>query len=188
MERGPVALFGAILAVGLGPALWLGAHFGRFDAVPSRAPVSVDQTHADTAQLIGGSGAGDNETGDGNNTPVRSTPRAYTVPLNSGRSASPSTSAAAATSAAASSGPTSSSTPSASPSQSSDPTGGTGAGSGGGNGSGEHSQPPSPPTASSGDGSGGGGSGGGGSGGGDGGTGTGGTGNGSSDAAAVGQA
>ena len=62
MERGPVALFGAIVAVGLGPALWLGAQFGRFDVAPAGTPVPVSHTHAATSQLEGGgSGAGGRE-------------------------------------------------------------------------------------------------------------------------------
>jgi hypothetical protein len=40
MERGPFALFGAIVAVGLGPALWLGAQFGTV-AVPPTQPTTV---------------------------------------------------------------------------------------------------------------------------------------------------
>jgi hypothetical protein len=40
MERGPLALFGAIVAVGLGPALWLGAQFGSVDLTP-KAPAAV---------------------------------------------------------------------------------------------------------------------------------------------------
>jgi len=40
VDRGPVALFGAIVAVGLGPALWLGAQFGTATAVPAR-PATV---------------------------------------------------------------------------------------------------------------------------------------------------
>ena len=42
MERGPMALFGAIVAVGLGPALWLGAQFGNIAVSPSTPP-AVDR-------------------------------------------------------------------------------------------------------------------------------------------------
>src|SRR3954452_21398231 len=40
MERGPLALFGAIVAVGLGPALWLGAQLGNV-AVSPHTPTNV---------------------------------------------------------------------------------------------------------------------------------------------------
>jgi hypothetical protein len=54
MERGPMALFGAIIAVGLGPAMWLGAQFGVGDATPTTPPaIIVDRVHAP-----GGAGAG----------------------------------------------------------------------------------------------------------------------------------
>lgn len=43
MERGPTALFGAIVAVGLGPALWLGAQFGQAAVLPAPPPaITVD--------------------------------------------------------------------------------------------------------------------------------------------------
>jgi hypothetical protein len=54
MERGPVALFGTIVALGLGPAMWLGAQFGATDITPVRPPaITVDQVPAP-----GGVGAG----------------------------------------------------------------------------------------------------------------------------------
>jgi hypothetical protein len=141
MERGPLALFGAIVAVGLGPALWLGAQFGHFDVAPTPTSVSVNRTHADTAQLLGGTGAGEKETGD--NTSIRTTPRAHIMPLTRSPSPSPSTSSAdpsASASASASDDPSGpSDSPSASPSQSTDPT----------DGGGDDSQPPSPPAADS---------------------------------------
>jgi hypothetical protein len=161
MERGPVALFGAIVAVGLGPALWLGAQFGRFDAPPPRAPASVDQQHSDAAQLMGGSGAGDSETGADNDDPIRTTPRAHVIPLTTSPSASPSTShtgpsaSASAPDDPSGSGP--SDEPSASPSQSTDPSGG---------GGGDNSPPPSPPADGGGNSGPGGGNGSGGTGGG----------------------
>jgi hypothetical protein len=50
MERGPMALFGAIVAVGLGPAMWLGAQFGAMGATPARPPaVSSEQQANGTA-------------------------------------------------------------------------------------------------------------------------------------------
>jgi hypothetical protein len=55
MNRGPMALFGAIVAVGLGPALWLGAQFGVSDVSPTRPPAAtIDQVQAPTG---GGAGA-----------------------------------------------------------------------------------------------------------------------------------
>lgn len=74
MERGPLALFGAIVAVGLGPALWLGAQFGSIQIAPSRPPV-VSEQNSGPEQLLGGSGAGDNPAGTENEV-IRSTPQA----------------------------------------------------------------------------------------------------------------
>jgi hypothetical protein len=54
VERGPMALFGAIIAVGLGPAMWLGAQFG-VEADPTRPPAIV----VDGVQAPGGAGAGE---------------------------------------------------------------------------------------------------------------------------------
>src|SRR5690349_15289877 len=55
MERGPLALFGAIIAVGLGPAMWVGAQFGVTGTTPNpRPPVAV----VDRVQAPGGAGAG----------------------------------------------------------------------------------------------------------------------------------
>ncbi len=54
MQRGPMALFGVIIALGLGPALWLGAQFGASGVAPVRPPaITVDQVPAP-----GGVGAG----------------------------------------------------------------------------------------------------------------------------------
>jgi hypothetical protein len=47
-----MALFGAIIAVGLGPALWLGAQFGELS--PVRPPAAV----VDQVRAPGGEGAG----------------------------------------------------------------------------------------------------------------------------------
>ncbi|MFI1989876.1 hypothetical protein [Actinoplanes sp. NPDC020271] len=60
MERGPTALFGAIVAVGLGPALWLGVQLSADDAPVRKPPATVRQqvpAAAETEQ--GGSGAGE---------------------------------------------------------------------------------------------------------------------------------
>lgn len=54
VERGPMALFGAIIAVGLGPAMWLGAQFGVAPD-PTRPPAIV----VDRVQAPGGAGAGE---------------------------------------------------------------------------------------------------------------------------------
>jgi hypothetical protein len=52
MERGPLALFGAIVAVGLGPAMWLGAQFGHA-GTPDRLPTISEQS-TEQAQEPGG--------------------------------------------------------------------------------------------------------------------------------------
>jgi hypothetical protein len=59
MERGPMALFGAIVAVGLGPAMWLGAQFGAMGTVPSRPPAvsSELQPNSSATQQKGGEAA-----------------------------------------------------------------------------------------------------------------------------------
>jgi uncharacterized membrane protein YgcG len=169
-----MALFGAIVAVGLGPALWLGAQFGRFDVDTSRPPAPVSEQHSSTDQLLGGSGAGDTSTGDDNATVLDTTPRANIQPLTPSPSASPSASSSssarpdgsASPSTSASSDPEQSRYPSASPSESTDPDDPPGDG---GGTSGDPTVPPSPPASGGGDGSGdGSGSGDGGSGGGSG--------------------
>ena len=58
MERGPMALFGAIVAIGLGPAMWLGAQFGETTVTPSRHPAVTVQQNT-SPEPKGGSGAGD---------------------------------------------------------------------------------------------------------------------------------
>ena len=57
MERGPMALFGAIVAIGLGPAMWLGVQFGEVTLSPDRPP-AVTPVQNEVAPR-GGSGAGD---------------------------------------------------------------------------------------------------------------------------------
>ena len=155
MERGPVALFGAIVAVGLGPALWLGAQFGKFDVTPTGPPVPVSRTHDTTTQLMGGSGAGGaDETGD-ESTTVRTKPRAHVMPLTASRSASPaprpSDSSPSVPASAGPSDPAASDTPTASPSPSTDPSDGDGGGTGTGAGS---SASPAPSDGSGGSGGG----------------------------------
>jgi hypothetical protein len=48
-----MALFGAIVAVGIGPALWLGAQFGNLDVSPSRPPTVVSEQNIDKAPGAG---------------------------------------------------------------------------------------------------------------------------------------
>jgi len=84
-HRGPVALFGAIVAIGIGPALWLGAQFGNLDVAPNRPPTVVSEQQADKAP--GGAGAAPEE-------PVAEpTTRTRYVPLSGTPSARPSSSA-----------------------------------------------------------------------------------------------
>jgi hypothetical protein len=64
MERGPLALFGAILAVGVGPALWLGAQLGAVDLAPGQRPAPVDEQFPGVEMDFGGAGAGDLPTGE----------------------------------------------------------------------------------------------------------------------------
>jgi uncharacterized membrane protein YgcG len=147
MDRGPIALFGAIVAVGLGPALWLGAQFGRFDVAPPSPPVPVGRTH-DTTQLMGGTAGGENQTG-ADNAPV-ATARVHVRPARTTRSAKPSSSPTATTPSASPSADDSSS-PSPSPSDSTDPSGNGNGNGGGGGGGGDDSTPPSPPASDGGD-------------------------------------
>jgi hypothetical protein len=94
MDRGPAALFGAIVAVGLGPAMWLGVRLGAADVPPPRAPAVVGEHTAGPEQLVGGSGAGDSPLGA--DPTVRATPRAKVLRLTT--SASPTPSSAKSTS------------------------------------------------------------------------------------------
>lgn len=50
MERGPMALFGAIIAVGLGPALWLGAQFGDGAGAATKPPAVTSEVQANQDQ------------------------------------------------------------------------------------------------------------------------------------------
>jgi len=63
MERGPVALFGAIVAVGLGPALWVGAQIGQVPVAPPLPSTSV--VGGDTARAPGGGAAAVDPVGSG---------------------------------------------------------------------------------------------------------------------------
>src|SRR5690349_18985702 len=60
MERGPMALFGAIIAVGVGPALWLGVQLGAVDAVTRPPSTTVrEELPAAVQNDQGGYGAGE---------------------------------------------------------------------------------------------------------------------------------
>ncbi|MBM2618728.1 hypothetical protein JIG36_24525 [Actinoplanes sp. LDG1-06] len=111
MERGPLALFGAIVAVGVGPALWMGVQLGAMsnEDSPARPPV-VNQQRADKTgqELLGGTGAGEQT----NDSPATE-PRGHVVPLTTSPSAEPSSSASREPSPSATS-------PSAEPSPTSD--------------------------------------------------------------------
>ena len=76
MERGPMALFGAIIAIGLGPAMWLGAQFGQV-TLPERPPAVISEQQQLPAPR-GGSGAGDAPT---DAEAIRTEPKSNTEPL-----------------------------------------------------------------------------------------------------------
>jgi hypothetical protein len=58
-----MALFGAIVVIGLGPAMWLGAQFGAATETADRPPTVTTVQQNGTPS--GGSGAGDAPTGAG---------------------------------------------------------------------------------------------------------------------------
>jgi hypothetical protein len=143
MERGPLALFGAIVAVGLGPAMWLGAQFGSAIDVPAPAAVTSEHGARQQTQDKGG------EAGSAPDTSViiRTTPEANTRPLtpvrrrpgSSGTPEPAGSSSAPASSSASPSPSTSQSTPESGGGQSTptdQPPGGSGQG---------DTQPPTPP-------------------------------------------
>jgi hypothetical protein len=89
MERGPLALFGAIIAVGLGPAMWLGAQFGNATDVPTSPPAVRSEHNPDQNQDKGGA------AGSAPQDPaviVDTTPRANIKPLDDTPTARPSSS------------------------------------------------------------------------------------------------
>jgi hypothetical protein len=88
MERGPVALFGAIVAVGLGPALWLGAQFGNV-TVPTERPPAIISEKAD---LGGEAGSAPQDP----ETTLQTKPRSGIKPLTDRPSPRPSRSASTA--------------------------------------------------------------------------------------------
>ncbi|GIE87957.1 hypothetical protein [Actinoplanes regularis] len=111
MGRGPAWLFGAIVAVGLGPALWLGVQVGAADAPEGKPPVVIRQQVPAAETDQGGSGAGEESDTPG--------PTAgWLLPLSTGTatvSAAPSVATSATSSPTPS--PSSSPTPSAEPSE-----------------------------------------------------------------------
>lgn len=91
MERGPLALFGAIVAVGLGPALWLGVQFGSVEQKPvNNRPEVIQQTPGGT-ELLGGTGAGE-ATSTPDDHEVKTTPRRNGEPITRTPSRKPSVS------------------------------------------------------------------------------------------------
>lgn len=82
-----MALFGAIIAVGLGPAMWLGAQFGEVTLTPERPP-AVTSVRNDVEVPRGGSGAGDAPT---EAEAIRTEPKADTEPLSRTRNVRPAT-------------------------------------------------------------------------------------------------
>lgn len=118
MDRGPAALFGAIVAVGLGPAMWLGVRLGAVETAPVRPPVVSEHT-AGSEQLVGGSGAGDSPVDD---STVKATPRTTVLRLSN----SPAPKAHTRTASPTPSHTTTSPTVSASPSGTGPPTESTG--------------------------------------------------------------
>ncbi|MEV4345764.1 hypothetical protein AB0J83_14935 [Actinoplanes sp. NPDC049596] len=87
MERGPLALFGAIIAVGLGPALWMGVQLGSMPSAPGQPPAVIsDQNKVTTDQLVGGTGAGE-ETSD--SSPVDTAPQSNVLPVDTSPTPSP---------------------------------------------------------------------------------------------------
>ena len=92
MDRGPVALFVSIVAVGLGPALWLGVQFGTVEIAPVRQQPVVSEQRPDGQEVLGGTGAGAAASADGE-TVVRTTPRFDTLPITTSPSPSVSPSA-----------------------------------------------------------------------------------------------
>lgn len=91
MERGPMALFGALVAVGLGPSLWLGAQVGEILSVPT-APPAVTVERDNTA---GEGAAAKDDRASVVRTDVNDRPRTLTnettnrLPRNNSRTKSP---------------------------------------------------------------------------------------------------
>jgi hypothetical protein len=86
MNRGPAALFGAIVAVGLGPAMWLGVRFGSVEIAPTKPPAVVGEHTSGPDRLVGGTGAGDSPLGE--QPEIAGTPHGEVRPLTSSPSPS----------------------------------------------------------------------------------------------------
>ena len=80
MNRGPLALFVSIVAVGLGPALWLGVQFAAVEIAPVRQQPVVSEQQPGGHELLGGAGAGSAANVDGDSV-IRTTPRSDTRPI-----------------------------------------------------------------------------------------------------------
>ncbi|GAA0531179.1 hypothetical protein GCM10010172_09860 [Paractinoplanes ferrugineus] len=102
MNRGPAALSGAIVAVGLGPAMWMGVRLGSVEVAPSKPPAVVGEHTAVPDRLVGGTGA-DRLLGD--EPEVAATPRGRVLPLTGKPSPSSSTAPSASPSATTPSAP-----------------------------------------------------------------------------------
>jgi hypothetical protein len=89
MERGPIALFSAIVAVGLGPALWVGVQFGSVEVEQPEHPPAVSEIDPGGQQYFGGRGAGSDATTD-TGAVVKTAPRANTRVITGSPTRSPS--------------------------------------------------------------------------------------------------
>jgi hypothetical protein len=152
MERGPMALFGAIVAIGLGPAMWAGAQFGSMGDAHTKPPAITSEQQPGSGQTADNGGAA-GAAPDDPSIVLDTRPRANYKPLRPDPSADPSRSASTEPDPdAPSTGPTSTkSTPSDKPTtpptesttEPTDPA--TGGGGGGENGGGGGGVQPSPP-------------------------------------------
>jgi len=118
MERGPAALFGAIVAVGLGPAMWFGVRLGSVEIAPNRPPATVGEQTSEPDRLVGGAGAADNPVGD--TTVIRPKPEADVVRLSASPSPTPSATSSSPISTSPPASPSVSVSPSPTPTE--DPT------------------------------------------------------------------
>jgi hypothetical protein len=120
MDRGPLALFGAIIAVGLGPAMWVGAQFGHAIEVPSAPPaVTSERGPQQKTQDKGGSAGSAPDT----SVIVRTTPEAVIKPLPDATSKPAASRSAAPASSSARPAPSSASPSASSDDESPAPTG-----------------------------------------------------------------
>jgi hypothetical protein len=154
MDRGPMALFGAIVAVGLGPAMWLGAHFSDVGATPSKPP-AVTSEHQAGPSPTQDAGQGAGSAPQDPSIVLDTQPRSNNdKPLRRGSSASPSASPSAKPGPSTSPsdgtvGPDPSDEQSTPPTESTtDPSGGGEGGDPGTGGGGD--EPPAPPDTDSG--------------------------------------